>query len=644
MSTNRIDSRFVENKITKKTVFDEIQETNSQLADKANQEEILLDKKSLIKNSDFEELPYIQARSSVYTFSAGITSPQYGNKKSLQIQVTNYEGSTDPNKDFSFVLTEKMITGEKLKISFYVYPTVSNKTIFMRMAYMSGKPVNLGIANQWNKVEFELDLSTMTQSNNNLYVDFASSFTAYISDLKVMNVTTLSSTEIPISFAEVSDVLAESPSIINNSDGIIERILRIAQTYEDNISQFVYGNSYTAYDANVQTVNSKYQIDCSSFANLLLHGIPFENSRYNGKTKNKESNLFFLNIDGYKFRLANQLAKYANDKGYAFKVNEDRSNLQPGDILFFSWTFFDGNGDLNQEARENAFMKIDHVGMFLHKKNDTISAMVQFDNGMSSVYYEASNSYMDQCVLAARFPFANVDYAFDNQNLIIDGDSAKGTTASSTAGIYELTAPMEKGKYYTVSLNGSVLTEGGYFLLQDESYNVIYSDYGKSGSYEGIVKFHFLYKLNTPSSRLIVGIGAPAGTPNERSANITWCSLYRGYKRNVVEYIKNPNTLRKWVKPTFVNSWTENASHPVSYRKDGMGKVYLRGVVGGGASGSTAFQLPSGFRPTQFMTFSSTNAGGTANCRVTVDTNGNVTVSGTDVGFAILNTVSFFTD
>lgn len=45
----------------------------------------------------------------------------------------------------------------------------------------------------------------------------------------------------------------------------------------------------------------------------------------------------------------------------------------------------------------------------------------------------------------------------------------------------------------------------------------------------------------------------------------------------------------------FVNSWTTNQGTP-GYRLQGN-RVCLRGMVSGGATGSTAFTLPSGYRP-----------------------------------------------
>ncbi len=67
----------------------------------------------------------------------------------------------------------------------------------------------------------------------------------------------------------------------------------------------------------------------------------------------------------------------------------------------------------------------------------------------------------------------------------------------------------------------------------------------------------------------------------------------------------------------------ENLSaQTAGYTRDSDGWVTIRGVVGGGSSGTVIFQLPAGFRPTKFEAFPVvTNTGYGV---VTVDTSGNV--------------------
>ena len=51
-----------------------------------------------------------------------------------------------------------------------------------------------------------------------------------------------------------------------------------------------------------------------------------------------------------------------------------------------------------------------------------------------------------------------------------------------------------------------------------------------------------------------------------------------------------------WTAVTFTNSWVNLGPQPAQYRKIGD-IVYVRGQISGGATSSSAFTLPAGFRP-----------------------------------------------
>jgi hypothetical protein len=183
------------------------------------------------------------------------------------------------------------------------------------------------------------------------------------------------------------------------------------------------------------------------------------------------------------------------------------------------------------------------------------------------------------------------------------------------------------------------ITSGRRLLLQTATFQTIFDDTGKTTDYgNGIIEIRFPYLLDEVTNVIRVAINGT--TP---IGNFTWSQLYSGYKRSKQNYVKNPNSKSSWVTPSFQNSWIATTNHPVSYRIDSNNMVSVRGVVQSGASGSIAFQLPAGFRPTQFMTFPSVNTTGAASSRVTVDTSGNVSIQG-DTTFVILNGVKFYTD
>lgn len=52
-----------------------------------------------------------------------------------------------------------------------------------------------------------------------------------------------------------------------------------------------------------------------------------------------------------------------------------------------------------------------------------------------------------------------------------------------------------------------------------------------------------------------------------------------------------------WLTPSFINSWSDaGTGRPVAYRLKGD-RVMLRGAITGGSTGTTAFTLPTGYRP-----------------------------------------------
>ena len=331
----------------------------------------------------------------------------------------------------------------------------------------------------------------------------------------------------------ISDILSTSQedlttsqativSNLRNTEGFISKLVEVTKTYTDNFSKLKYGNTYTAYDKVVTQVDGKYELDCSSFISLLIHGVTYHNSRYNGNETNKTSPLFFNNIDSNKYRYANQIAKYCVDNGYHFYPNSDLSNIRAGDLVFFSWR--DKEGD---EFHENAFMKIDHVAMYLDRKNDNIHRTIQYERYTPEFMYDASNDYMSQCILVARLPFANIEN-YSTSNIVVNGNSRKECTNSIEVGTYYLSEPLVPGELYTLSLNGKVLTDNCYFLVQ-VSGSTVYSDYGRDST-DGTLSFYFIYTGSVPSYELKLLVGCTDSNNLKRSAYVNWCIVNRGYR------------------------------------------------------------------------------------------------------------------
>lgn len=357
-------------------------------------------------------------------------------------------------------------------------------------------------------------------------------------------------------------------SNLHNSEGIIQKIMDVCKTYTDHFSEIVYGNRYTAYDSVVQQVGGKWELDCSSFQNLLIHGVTFENSRYNGNPTNKNNPLFFNGLDSTKYRLANQMAKYAVENGYAFYPNEDFSNIEAGDIVFYSWRGFDTNPEDYTQAQidfhNNAFMKIDHVAMCLGKKNDSIYQTIQYEQYTPQFFYPVTQNYMSQCVLVARFPFANVENT--QSNLIINPSVSKSSTTGSSVGSYKLSKNLEPGKMYTCCLSARLITRNTYIVLKNSNTGItLYSDYGVDwNSLDREYKFHFICPNNLRDcDDLYIHIGASDNNvPNDRAGTVNWCCLYEGYKRDITKALSKNTSVTTTITLTsaVLNSLNQNMS------------------------------------------------------------------------------------
>lgn len=337
--------------------------------------------------------------------------------------------------------------------------------------------------------------------------------------------------------SEIINTRAKSDTVISNlynTEGFINKILDVCQTYTDNFDKLVYGNIHTAWDKTVQTVDGKHELDCSSFISLLIHGVKFHNSRYNGKDDNYGSPFFFNRINSYEYRLANQIAKYCVDNGYAF-IPESLDEIRAGDIVFYSWDDFETNPSKYTQTQidfhNNAFMKIDHVAMYLDRKNEAFHHTIQYEQYTPQFLYTVSEEYMNQTVLVARLPFASIQEN-DTRDIIINGNAKKTCENSIVIGTYYLSNKLDKGKLYTLAINGQVETEDCYYVVQDEQGNTLYSDYGRRDNFNGTMLAYFLYQ-GEGVDRIKICIGGEEGTTVQRNGHINWCSLYEGYKITV---------------------------------------------------------------------------------------------------------------
>lgn len=361
--------------------------------------------------------------------------------------------------------------------------------------------------------------------------------------------------------AEFKKQTGELIANIHNSEGFIQKIVDVCKTYTDNFDKIVYGNIYTAYDGTTQQVDGKWQLDCSSFQNLLIRGVTFENSRYGGNADNIENPLFFTKFDGYEYRLANTMAKWLYDNGYTFVPKADFSNIEPGDLVFYSWPETTG------EFHEQAFMHIDHVAMFLQKKNDTIYQTIQYEQYTPNFFYDVTEEYMSSAVLVARLPFPMVENTGDNLILNSEQKGELNNSAYFILGTYQLAKPMIPGKMYTCCFKGKVESSGAYFMIRSTDGITLYSNFGETwNGEEKEYKFSFICPDGLEDyTKLFLSCSAGDGTT--RTASAEHVCLYEGFKRIYTDStIPVPYPiLRELALADSINSDLDSGMAPSSY-------------------------------------------------------------------------------
>ena len=341
-----------------------------------------------------------------------------------------------------------------------------------------------------------------------------------------------------LSSAIVTALLPMQPKITNSTQAYTE-IANTANTYV-NRNDFVYGYKHAAFRNNVEKVNNKYEINCSTFVMLLLLGITFNNSKYNGNN-NIMNNLLFNNQDIKDFyssgdpnddttwKFSGQLCQWLYDRGYCFKpksVNE----LKTGDILFYN---------LKDGGTDPSFFGVNHSAVFSCVNNDAIYTVWEVGTVPKTAKYPTN--YFNQLVMVARLPYSNYTLPVDNigastKNTI---DNFTGTTTCTPVNGFK------KDKQYTliISIDYDYNKKSGkasvYPGVSDSNNTSLASDYGETGyrnlfiiPFVPVVDTNFIY-INSRSST--------GGLPT--TGKLNWYNIIEGfntYPRKYYPALKTP--------------------------------------------------------------------------------------------------------
>lgn len=178
------------------------------------------------------------------------------------------------------------------------------------------------------------------------------------------------------------------------------QVADVAKSYHfakvSGLASFQYNQATNPFNGNITDTNGNCLLDCSSFANFILRGIPFDKSPFNGNygkanvtwtqselatlceqseyvwadpwlDRQIEPSFKNIGIDGYySIRTAAQLAEYYYVKGcivheYTSDPTTPPDDLLPGDLVFWAKE----GASTNQKSR---FKGISHVGIVAHDK------------------------------------------------------------------------------------------------------------------------------------------------------------------------------------------------------------------------------------------------------------------------------------
>lgn len=206
-----------------------------------------------------------------------------------------------------------------------------------------------------------------------------------------------------------------SYSVYTNKTDYLDKINEVMQTYYDNRSNFTYNTTtiYSFKDPTTPTnqakwqTNGKFHIDCSTFVQLALRGIKYEESTYANPTVSP----YFLS-DKYTYpfvldatisdrdRFASDQARYCVENGYQLDIDiTNQANwgqLQVGDIVFWNKRM----GDVS--AVIDRYMQVGHVAIVSSVEGNTVYTMEVTTLSNTVIRRSLADNYPDKLIFVAR--------------------------------------------------------------------------------------------------------------------------------------------------------------------------------------------------------------------------------------------------
>lgn len=251
---------------------------------------------------------------------------------------------------------------------------------------------------------------------------------------------------------------------------------KCVETYLEHNSNFIYamfGDSATRGSGQsfIDQTTGKYQIDCSSFAMLVLMGVDYDNSRYNlSNITNKVCALGYgfnpfwgrtfpwetgTHEDTYTW----QMCKMFADMGCtADIVNRDFSGVQPGDLIFW--------GSTTLSTTIGRYKRIRHVDVVIGKVGEKDALLADAGAVPITVHLASARTATDDIAVVARFPLG----ASPKNDMEVISESVNNESTKTIT----LTDTYPKYTPFAIKVIVEQTENAGSLITKDDSNNTLY--------------------------------------------------------------------------------------------------------------------------------------------------------------------------
>ena len=302
---------------------------------------------------------------------------------------------------------------------------------------------------------------------------------------------------------------------IHNSDGAVDNLIKTVLSYLHNSKQLTYltntigyGNIRTAEDQSCEVISDiefngarysgeKMNINCSTFVKLCLEGIKYENSRYELGTdaKNIPTNGYVFDskaqyqqrntansipVSDYGKMYACLIFKYAEDRGFAYKVDDGYANVEVGDVLFINSDSYANSNSWSYKGVSHTYLVTDVQKL---KNGKKVISIAEVKSGTPENPYPVSESkgivaMESGCNYGARFPLPHINSLSKNVVLEHSDTTVENLTTGTESTLSSVTISKDIAPYGEFTIVAK---------LKEYNKDVIVKVYTSDGNSKGLV-------------------------------------------------------------------------------------------------------------------------------------------------------------